>query len=174
VADLAALGGEYAVVPWLAEDRRGDPRTARALAADFNRYAEIARDAGLGFAYHHHEFEFAPLPDGAGNTMFDIFVKETDPALVAIEVDVYWAAYAGVDPARLLNELQGRVPLVHLKDMDAGAERGIAPAGEGTLRWNEILPAAAGARWWVIEQDFPTDPVAEALLGMRNIEKVTG
>jgi sugar phosphate isomerase/epimerase len=175
VAELTALGGDYAIVPWLAPERRqGGVQAARALAADLNRYAEIARAAGVGFAYHHHEFEFDPLADGDGNTMFDILVSETDPNLVNIEVDVYWAAYAGVEPTKLIQELQGRVPLVHLKDMAAGPERGIAPAGEGILRWDEILPAASNARWWVIEQDFPTDPVAEALLGMKNMERLAG
>jgi sugar phosphate isomerase/epimerase len=174
LADLVALGGEYAAVPWVPEERRGDVRAARALAAALNRYAEASRAAGLGFAYHHHDFEFNPLPEGDGSTFFDILVNETDPSLVGLEIDVYWAAYAGLDPVRLIEELQGRVPLVHLKDMDASPERGIRPAGDGILRWNEILPAAAGARWWIIEQDNPTDPVADALRAVHNIERVVG
>jgi sugar phosphate isomerase/epimerase len=99
-------------------------------------------------------------------------VQETDPDLVGIEVDVYWAAHAGVDPAHLLGELQGRVPLLHVKDLAAGAERTDVPAGEGVLRWDEILPAAeaAGARWWIIEQDNPADPIADALRAIHNIE----
>jgi sugar phosphate isomerase/epimerase len=172
LADIVALGGEYAVVPFVPVERRGGVTFAHSLAADLNRWAAAAKQAGLGFAYHHHDFEFAPLADGDGGTLFDILVQETDPDLVGIEVDVYWAAYAGVDPAHLLGELQGRVPLLHVKDMAAGAERTDVPAGEGVLRWDEILPAAsaAGARWWIIEQDNPTDPIAEALRAIRNME----
>ena len=129
LVDIVALGGEYAVVPWVPVERRGGAPFARSLAADLNRWAAEAKRAGLGFAYHHHDFEFAPLPDGDGDTLFDILVKETDPDLVGIEVDVYWAAHAGVDPARLLGELQGRAPLLHLKDMAAGPERADVPAG---------------------------------------------
>jgi sugar phosphate isomerase/epimerase len=170
--EIVALGGEYGIVPWVPEERRGSAVSARELAANLNRWAEAARDAGLGFAYHHHEFEFDPLPDGDGDTMFDILTKETDPNLVGIEVDVYWAAYAGIDPAHLLRELQGRVPLLHLKDMASGPERAILPTGEGILRWDEILSAAsaAGVRWWVIEQDNPANPENEALLAVRNAE----
>jgi sugar phosphate isomerase/epimerase len=174
LAEVAALGGEYAVVPWLPEARRGSAVSARALAANLNRWGAAARDAGLGFAYHHHAFEFDPLPDGDGDTLFDILVNETDSDLVAFEIDVYWAAHAGVDPARLLRELAGRVPLVHLKDMAAGEERAIAPAGAGILRWDEILPAAADARWWIVEQDNPADPVADALLAVRFAESKAG
>ena len=159
-------------MPFVPVERRGGVTFARSLAADLNRWAAEAKQAGLGFAYHHHDFEFAPLADGDGGTLFDILVQETDPDLVGIEVDVYWAAHAGVDPAHLLGELQGRVPLLHVKDMAAGPERTAIPAGEGILRWDEILPAAsaAGARWWIIEQDDPTDPIAEALRAIRNME----
>ena len=172
LADIVALGGEYAVVPWVPVERRGGASFARSLAADLNRWAAEANNAGLGFAYHHHDFEFDPLPDGDGDTLFDILVKETDPNLVGSRSTSIWAAHAGVDPARLLSEMQGRVPLLHLKDMAAGPERTDVPAGEGILRWEEILPAAsaAGARWWIVEQDNPVDPIADSLLAIRNVE----
>jgi sugar phosphate isomerase/epimerase len=175
LADIVALGGEYAVVPFVPVERRGGVDFARSLAADLNRWAAAAKQAGLGFAYHHHDFEFVPLADSDGGTLFDILVQETDPDLVGIEVDVYWAAHAGVDPAHLLGELQGRVPLLHVKDMAPGPERTAIPAGEGILRWQEILPAAeaAGARWWIIEQDDPTDPIAEALRAVKNMEALS-
>jgi sugar phosphate isomerase/epimerase len=175
LADIIALGGEYAVVPFVPVERRGGVAFARSLAADLNRWAAQAKQAGLGFAYHHHDFEFAPLADGDGGTLFDILVQETDPDLVGIEVDVYWAAHAGLDPAHLLGELQGRVPLLHVKDLAAGSERTDVPAGEGVLRWDEILPAAsaAGARWWIIEQDNPTDPIADALRAIHNMERLS-
>jgi sugar phosphate isomerase/epimerase len=174
LADLVVAGGEYAVVPWLPPERRGSAAETRELAANLNRWAALAKAAGIGFAYHHHDFEFNPLPDGDGDTIFSILVSETDPPLVGIEVDVYWAARAGRDPAHLLGELQGRVPLVHLKDLGPEPDHADLPAGEGALRWDEILPAAnaAGARWWVIEQDNPADPIPDALRAIRNVERM--
>ncbi|MCD6032444.1 MAG: Xylose isomerase domain protein barrel [Thermomicrobiales bacterium] len=174
LADLVVAGGEYAVVPWLPPERRGSAAETRELAANLNRWAALAKAAGIGFAYHHHDFEFNPLPDGDGDTIFSILVSETDPTLVGIEVDVYWAARAGRDPAHLLGELQGRVPLVHLKDLGPEPDHADLPAGEGALRWDEILPAAnaAGARWWVIEQDNPADPIPDALRAIRNVERM--
>jgi sugar phosphate isomerase/epimerase len=171
---IIALGGEYAVVPWLPPENRGGVEKARTLAANLNRWAEAANAAGLGFAYHNHDFEFDPLPDGDGDTMFDILVKETDPNLVNFEVDVYWAAHGGLDPAHLLRELQGRIPLIHLKDMAAGPERRDLPAGEGILRWDEILSAssAGGTRWLIVEQDNPRQPIEDSLLAVRNVERM--
>jgi sugar phosphate isomerase/epimerase len=172
--DLKALGGEYAVVPWVPEERRGSLAAARTLAASLDVWGTAARNAGLGFAYHHHAFEFDPLPDGNGSTLFDILVQESDPALVGFEIDVYWAARGGVDPVHLLRELSGRVPLMHLKDLGPAPERKDLPAGTGELNWAEIRAAGreAGVRWEIVEQDNPNpdDPVADALLAMRNME----
>ncbi|MEZ4564519.1 MAG: sugar phosphate isomerase/epimerase [Thermomicrobiales bacterium] len=172
--DLKALGGEYAVVPWVAEDRRNSLAAARTLAASLDVWGAAARDAGLGFAYHHHAFEFDPLPDGDGATLFDILVQETDPSLVGFEIDVYWAARGGVDPAHLLRELAGRVPLMHLKDLGPAPDRKDVPAGMGELNWADIRAAgrAAGVRWEIVEQDNPNpdDPVADTLLALRNME----
>lgn len=172
LAEVKALGGAYAVVPWVPEDRRRDIADARSLAASLSAWAVAARAAGLGFAYHHHAFEFDPLPDGSGATLFDILVSETDPDLVTFEIDVYWAARGGLDPARLLRDLHGRVHLVHLKDLGEEPDRPDRPAGEGSLRWEEILPAAtaAGVTWWIIEQDNPADPLADALRALRNVQ----
>ncbi|MCA9880780.1 MAG: sugar phosphate isomerase/epimerase [Thermomicrobiales bacterium] len=173
LADLKTLGGEYAVVPWVPEERRGSLEAARTLAASLDVWGTAARDAGLGFAYHHHAFEFNPLPDGNGATLFDILVQESDPALVGFEVDVYWAARGGVDPARLLRQLRGRAPLMHLKDLGPAPDHVDVPAGAGELDWTEIRAAArdAGVRWEIVEQDTPNpdDPVADALLAMRNM-----
>ena len=172
--DLKALGGEYAVVPWVPEERRTSVEAARTLAASLNVWGAAARNAGLGFAYHHHAFEFDPLPDGDGPTLFDLLVQETDPGLVGFEIDVYWAARGGVDPAHLLRELAGRVPLMHLKDLGPAPERKDVPAGTGELDWADIRAAGreAGVRWEIVEQDNPNpdDPVGDALLALHTME----
>src|SRR5881227_3820783 len=80
------------------------------------------------------------------------------PALVVLELDVYWAAYAGADPAAYLRRRSGRVPLIHLKDM--AADRSFADVGDGALDLPEIFRAAedGGARWYVVENHRPRMP----------------
>ena len=76
--------------------RRNFARTRRCCArrrSRFNRWGAVAQAAGQRFAYHNHAFEFAPLGNG---TAYDIIAGETDPALVALEVDLFWAFYGGV------------------------------------------------------------------------------
>jgi sugar phosphate isomerase/epimerase len=171
VGDLQALGCDYAVVPWLAEERRQNAGQIHELAAVLNRTGKLCREAGLGLAYHNHAFEFAPLD---GTTIFDILLEETDPEFVAFELDVYWVRYAGVDPIAMLRRLSGRAPLVHIKDMAAGERREPAPVGEGIFEWREVLEAcrAAGAEWYIVEQDNPIDPLAEVERSLHNLDKL--
>lgn len=171
LADLQALGCSYAVVPFLAEERRQSVEQIRELAAILNRTARLYREAGMGLAYHNHAFEFAPV---GGTSVFDLLLEATDPELVGFELDVYWVRYAGADPVAMLRQLAGRVPLVHIKDMAAGEERADTPVGEGTFEWREVLEAcaAAGAEWYIVEQDNPSDPLADVERSLHKLRKL--
>jgi sugar phosphate isomerase/epimerase len=170
ISDLKTLGCDYAVVAYITEDRRQTVEDIQRIAAILNRNGELCRDAGLRFAYHNHAFEFAPV---GGTTMYDLFLTETDPELVAFELDVYWVRYAGIDEGEMLGRLAGRVPLAHIKDMAADEQRGPAPVGEGTIDWQPVLKAcaAAGVEWYIVEQDEPADAFAEAERSLHNLEK---
>jgi sugar phosphate isomerase/epimerase len=162
---LQTLGCRYAVVPSIPQDQRGSIAQAQMLCERFNRWGERCRDAGIRFAYHNHAFEFAALDD---TTIWDTVIANTDPTLVGIELDVYWAQHAGQGPAELIGRLAGRLPLVHVKDMANSPERSDVPVGSGVLDWGAILDAAAraGAEWYVVEQDHPQsawDDVASSL-----------
>jgi sugar phosphate isomerase/epimerase len=146
------LGCAYAVCPFLPRERRGDAASYRALGQVLSMAGRKARDLGLGFAYHNHDFEFERLD---GQYALDILFGATDPDLVGSEFDVYWAQYAGVNPAEYIRKLGRRCTLVHLKDMAADADRSFAEVGEGTLDFGAIIAAAedAGAQWYIVEQD---------------------
>jgi sugar phosphate isomerase/epimerase len=167
-ADLHTLGCTYAVVPWVGEEYRGGEAAVQQLAGILNDLGARCRAAGLQLVYHNHNFEFAGTP---GPTMWDRLTAATDPDLVALELDVYWAAFAGADPLALIDRYSARLALLHLKDMTADATRAYAPVGTGTLPWAEILAAgtAAGVRWFVVEQDKSADPLADAALSLRNL-----
>lgn len=168
VQQMQALGCQYVVVPWLPEEQRGSKAKAQTLAERLNRVAPQLADQGLRLAYHNHQFEFEPID---GTTMWDVLVSETDPALVEFELDVYWAAFARHDPIALINEHGARISLLHLKDQagDTGAD---APVGDGTLPWQEIL-AASDARWYIVEQDHPRDPLDDVTRSLRHLTDLT-
>jgi sugar phosphate isomerase/epimerase len=170
--DIRAFGPSYAVVAYLFRGER--PKDAAGWAKfgeQMNRAGKFAKSAGMTLGYHNHGFEFEKLSDG--QRPLDVLLKTFDPALVQIELDVFWVGVTGADPVALITQLGKRAPLLHLKDMDAAApaetdEGKVAKTtfkevGSGGLDFPAILKAAssAGASHFFVEQDqTPGDPVA--------------
>ena len=155
------LGLKWMVCPMLPKGQWGSPESFRRAAAAFNQWGKQCQQHGMRFAYHNHNYEFQDLK---GTTGFDILVKETDPELVWLEMDVYWITQAGRDPVLLLNQLGKRVRLLHLKDrkadvptsqvLDSSAEH-FTEAGNGTIAWRALLALAQklGIEHYFVEQD---------------------
>ncbi len=179
----AGYGIEWFVMPYLPNDQRGETvDDYKALAAKLNAAAEAAKVAGLGFAYHNHAFEFGPLGD---TTPLDVLMSETDPELVKLELDVFWAKLAGHDPAQLIRDYGGRVALLHLKDLAPGVttqyQEG-APAewfkevGNGVIDFAAVIQAAEenNAAHYFVEQDQtpgdPLDSLRQSYANLRSIE----
>jgi sugar phosphate isomerase/epimerase len=152
------FGMEIVVVPYLgAEDR---PRDAVGWAAFGQRLAKAGvpvRDQGLRFAWHNHDFEFKPLPDGS-HPIEHILVPG-----VLWEADIAWIARANADPRPWLKRYSGKVPLVHVKDIAKAGEKldedGWADVGAGILPWQDYwdLGVAAGAEAMIAEHDNPSN-----------------
>jgi sugar phosphate isomerase/epimerase len=166
--DFKKRGFSYVVFPYLPPAERGDLEVIKKLAAKLNHAGEKCRAAGMKFCYHNHAFEFEQM---GGSMPFNVLMKNTDPKLVGLEMDVFWVSVAGHDPAELLSTLKGRVPLIHLKDKAADTPQrfneGVPRTtfkeiGNGTLDWPKVLRAAdaAGAQHYFVEQDqTPGDPI---------------
>jgi sugar phosphate isomerase/epimerase len=169
--EAKTLGATWVVCPWIPHER-GQPFTkddAVKGAEAFNRFAKVAKEEGQKFAYHCHGYEFVP---GADGTLFDWLMANTDPALVHIEVDVFWAKAGGADPARLIEKYSGRVPFLHLKDMQKGLSLPAGssgappetnvPLGTGQMDWPGIFRASkkAGTFVYYIE-DESRDPLGQ-------------
>jgi sugar phosphate isomerase/epimerase len=159
------IGNKWILCPSLPEARRQNAAGWRQVAASFNRIGERCRDRGLLFGYHNHAFEFPPLPDAGGQRGLDILLGETDAELVFWEPDVYWIKKGGADPAAMIRQYAGRVPITHLKDMTGDERQTFAEVGEGTLDWPAILAAseAAGVVWHCVEQDRCDRPPLESV-----------
>src|SRR5690606_5485985 len=97
-------------------------------------------DHGLRLIYHNHSFEFAKLD---GMSAMNWLLQETDRGALHFEVDVFWVQAAGADPADWIKRLNGRLKVVHFKDMAVNThkERLFAEVGEGNLNWPRIIEA---------------------------------
>lgn len=172
VADMRALGSTHATVPIAPPEHRQDGASVARLAESFNRWGELCRSEGITFSYHNHDFEFAPL---GATTMWDVLVRESDPELVYLELDLYWVRYGGANPQALLRDLADRISLVHLKDMAPDERRSDLPVGEGTMPWPELLNIGdeAGVEWYVAEQDNPRDALEDVRISLRHMRELS-
>jgi sugar phosphate isomerase/epimerase len=173
IEENLALGNRYIVVPYLAEERRRTADDYKRLAGTLNEVGGTLQASGLSLAYHNHDFEFQTMDNG--QTGEDILLENTDPALVKAEVDTYWVLKAGHDPVAFLNAHKGRVPLIHLKDMDP-ADESFAPVGTGKLPLDALVAAApeVGAEYLIVEQDVTKGPALEAVTLSYNNLKAKG
>jgi sugar phosphate isomerase/epimerase len=169
-ADAALEAGHAGlIVAWLPADLRDSLDAWRAMA---DRFSEVGRRLGerdLRFAYHNHDFEFAPL---GGRVPYEVLLERADPTLVGLELDLYWATKAGHDPLGLVRDHPGRFPLVHVKDASPAPERRQVDVGAGTIDFAAIFAAAKGIRHAFIEHDQPADPWAFAAASLAAYRKL--
>ena len=169
LASLNEAGCKNLILSYLTYHSRQDVLDA---AKKFNEFGKTCQAAGIQFFYHNHNHEFVQIE---GERILDLLLKETDPALVKLEMDTYWVQRGGSDPTEYLRGLHGRCPLLHIKDMEAGPEQFFAEIGEGILNFGSILQEAqaAGVEWLIVEQDAgrrsPFDSIA---ISYRNLSKM--
>jgi sugar phosphate isomerase/epimerase len=164
------IGHRFIVNPFLDEEMRKQPDVWKRVAATFNRAGEISRKAGIEFAYHNHHFEFVPVD---GTMPYDLLLKECDPNLVKMELDLCWITVAGQDPLTYFKRYPGRFPLVHVKGLKKLPE-GTAPVpfdkaipnitdvgSSDIINWKRIFAASeqAGIRHYFVEHDQPSSPL---------------
>ena len=152
-----ALGMDRVVVPFLMPADR--PTDAAGWEAFGKRLAEAGkpvRDAGLGYGWHNHDFEFKALPDGT--RPIDLILADES---VGCEFDLAWAHVAGTDPGTVIDQYGSRLISAHVKDRapegENADEDGWADAGHGVLDWPAHFEAlkAAGCDLFIMEHDKP-------------------
>jgi sugar phosphate isomerase/epimerase len=166
LGDAETLGVGTLVVPWVEP-----PETAAAADATVERIvaaSEVVTGAGLGFAYHNHDFEFRLLEDGS-----DLWSRIAAAELPQ-EPDAGWLMVAGRDPVATIGELAGRCPLLHAKDVRRKADGTWEDviAGDGEIDWPAVVRAAqaAGAEHVVVELDNPSEhPVDDVALSLATL-----
>ncbi|MEO3876396.1 sugar phosphate isomerase/epimerase [Nonomuraea sp. B12E4] len=151
VLDACAELGVTTLVWSLEPEEFGTLDGIRAGAERINRAAANAAGRGMRIGYHNHFAEFVNVH--GGRRAYDILLGELDPAVV-VELDTYWVATAGLDPARVAAGLGDRLEFTHLKDGPAtGMEDCMVPFGEGTVDVAAAARANPAVRWHIVEAD---------------------
>ncbi|MBU7600630.1 sugar phosphate isomerase/epimerase [Streptomyces sp. P38-E01] len=178
--DAAELGVPYIGTP-NNPNRYGDTVDGwKRAAEEFNVYGAAARKRGLAFYQHNHSEEFSFALDAPDVRLYDLLMAETDPKLVKLELDIYWAFVAQhrfskrpdgtpdpLDPLKYVLADPDRFPLFHVKDgeHDEALPEGYVQTdvGYGDLDYVDFISAVARGRrrryhHWLVERDDAPDP----------------
>lgn len=153
-AEAAEIGMKYLICPYKGPQKELD--AFKKFADEFNQKGEICKKNGIRFAYHNHDYSFAVMNGDMGQ---NIMMKNTDPALVDFEMDMYWVVTAGQDIEAWLKKYPNRFRLCHVKDRKKGAgptdKDASCDLGTGSIDYGKILKTARkyGMQYYIVEQE---------------------
>ncbi len=160
VEDAATVGQKYVISPWLDESYRKDYDGLKAFLEVFNKSGELCKKSGMKFGYHNHDFEFSEKLNDV--KIFDIILQNTDPSLVAQQLDIGNMYHAGGIALDIMKQYPGRFELMHVKDEIKTENKGEMGGGyESTILGKGIIPVKeiidlgrrSGTKHFIIEQE---------------------
>lgn len=160
VEDAAIVGQEYVISPWLDESWRKNYDDLKRYLEVFNKSGELCKKSGMKFGYHNHDFEFSESLNGM--KVFDIIMQNTDPTLVAQQLDIGNMYQAGGIALDIMKQYPDRFELMHVKDEIKTSKGEMGGAYESTILGKGILPVKeivdlgktkGGTKHFIIEQE---------------------
>jgi sugar phosphate isomerase/epimerase len=177
VEDAAICGQKYVISPSLDISMRKDLDQLKHFMDVFNKSGELCQKSGMKFGYHNHDFEFSLKLSSV--RVYDIIMQNTDPKLVAQQLDIGNMYGGGGRALDLLAQYPGRFELMHVKDEikseteHGGWESSILGVGViGTKEVIDIGRKSGGTKYFIIEQESyqgkaPLDAMKEDLAIMK-------
>ncbi len=103
-----------------------------------NKLATELAAYGLKFGYQNHGFEFESFD---GVQALELLMRYSDPDQLFLELETFWATYAGLDPVALIQKYGARCKCLHLHDLMAKGGLKNAALGTGVLDLEGIVQA---------------------------------
>jgi len=161
VEDAAVLEQEYVISPSLDDSYRKTYDGLKAFMEVFNKSGELCKKSGMKFGYHNHDFEFSQKLNDV--KVYDIIMQNTDPSLVAQQLDIGNMYHAGGIALDIMKQYPGRFELMHVKDEIKTTGKGEMGGGfESTILGTGIIPVkeiidlgrkSGGTVHFIIEQE---------------------
>ncbi|MFN8255237.1 MAG: sugar phosphate isomerase/epimerase [Bacteroidales bacterium] len=152
IAAHKAAGVTYIVQPFMDSVGYTSIAGLKRYCDYFNAVGEKCNAAGIRFGYHNHDREFGKIDSV---TIYDYMLKNTDPAKVFFQLDLYWIKVGGKNAVDYFNNYPGRFELWHVKDK---TELGNNP----TQDFKPIFEAAekAGMKHYIVEvEEYNFTPI---------------
>lgn len=145
------LGIGTVIDPHVPTERWNSVADIKETAKQLNAAAAKGADYGVRVGYHNHWWEVESVIEG--KTALEHLADHLDPEVV-LELDTYWAAVGGQNPAELLARLGDRVKFIHIKDGPLTTDtKAQLPAGKGKVAVLDVIAAAKSLEVGVVEFD---------------------
>ena len=145
------LGIGTVIDPHVPIERWNTIEDIKATAEQLNAAAVKGSEYGVRVGYHNHWWEVESVIDG--KTAIEHLADHLNPEVV-LELDTYWAAVGGQNPAELLARLGDRVKFIHIKDGPLTSDPSSQLAvGAGQMPIWDVLSAAGSLEAAVVELD---------------------
>jgi sugar phosphate isomerase/epimerase len=158
VEDAAIAGQQYVISPWLDASLRKTYDDILHYMEVFNKCGELCKKSGMKFGYHNHDFEFSTVLNN--KKVFDIILQNTDPELVAQQLDMGNLYNGGAVAIAIVMQYPGRFELMHVKDeitAASGNEKYESTIlGEGIVGTKQVCDLgknSGGTHHFIIEQE---------------------
>ncbi len=171
--DHHMLENNLLICPALPKEMRLSEEDYKKSAETLNEIGLRCKNAGFIFGYHNHDFEFESVGDQTG---FDYLFENSNPDLVKIELDCYWATFANQDPLQIINKYKDRIISLHLKDLKIvdGHKKG-TEIGNGQLDFESLIKTgnSFNIEWFTVEQEeFERNPYESLSLNANNLKRL--
>ncbi|MBP6056070.1 MAG: sugar phosphate isomerase/epimerase, partial [Cytophagaceae bacterium] len=160
VEDAAIMGQELVISPSIDMGIRKDKNLLLKYMEIFNKSGELCNKSGMRFGYHNHDFEFSEKLEG--ELLYDIMLNNTDPKLVAQQLDIGNMINGGGVPAEVMKKFPGRFVSMHVKD-EVPAKSGhehfestVLGKGSGQIDVQALVKLGdkeGGTKHFIIEQE---------------------
>ena len=159
VEDAAIVGQKYVISPWLDASMRKTYDDFKRYMDVFNKSGELCKKSGMKFGYHNHDFEFTTVLNDT--KLYDLILQNTDPALVAQQLDMGNLYNGGAKAIDIAKKYPGRFELMHVKDeikssTGTGEKYVSTILGEGIVGTKEVTDLgreSGGTTDFIIEQE---------------------
>ena len=154
------LNCEYLVCPWVEPKTFSSEKSISQFAERLNQVNMKISAKGKTLYYHNHDFEFQPI---RGESGFDLFVAQLDPE-IKLQLDVYNAAIAGINPIKIIETYSDRINMLHLKDGEITPSEPNVAVGSGKMDYSLLLQAIPKTvQWHFIEFETCEKNIFEAI-----------
>lgn len=106
----------------------------------FNKVGEILKKNGFVFSYHNHNGEFTTVY--GDKTAYDLLFEGVEDGLMYSQFDIFWLLHANIDPFEMIEKYEGKMKVMHLKQMEDPLTKEPARAGSGCIDFKKMVKRA--------------------------------